>query len=93
MKTLEENNREIANFMGWREQTDPTEKWFGNWFDGNYRMDRLHFYLSWDSLMPVVGKISNSCEEPEELDELKYALLSNDIDTAYKFVLDYIKNY
>ena len=45
---------------------------------------------SWNWLMPCIGKISNQCEEPAELDSLKYALLCNDINTAYEFVVDYI---
>ena len=48
------------------------------------------FHRSWDWLMPCIGKISNECEEPEELDELKYALLCNDIETAWKFVVNYL---
>ena len=47
---------------------------------------------SWERLMPVVGKISKECEEPEELDGLKYALLCDDINTAYEFVVDYIQS-
>jgi len=46
---------------------------------------------SWDCLMPVVGKISSNCEEPEELDGLKYALLSDDIETAWEFIVDRLK--
>lgn len=49
------------------------------------------FETSWDWLMPVIGKISNQCEEPEELDGLKYALLCNDIETAFQFVVDYLR--
>ena len=41
--------------------------------------------------MPVVGKISSNCEEPEELDGLKYALLSDDIETAWEFIVDRLK--
>ena len=50
----------------------------------------LKYNSDWNWLMPCIGKISNECEEPEELDDLKYALLFNDIDTAYKFVVDYL---
>jgi len=48
------------------------------------------YSTSWDWLMPVVGKISTECENPDELDPLKHALLCNDIDTAYDFVVDYL---
>ena len=50
----------------------------------------VKYHLSWDWLMPVIGKISSNCEEPEELDDLKYALLCDDIETAWKFVVDYL---
>lgn len=53
-------------------------------------VEDLKFNSSWDWLMPCIGKISNICEEPEELDGLKYALLCNDIETAWNFVVDYL---
>ena len=52
--------------------------------------DMMKYHSSWDWLMPVIGKISNQCEEPEELDGLKYALLCDDINTAWVFVVDYL---
>lgn len=52
----------------------------------------IKFHSSWDWLIPCIGKISHQCEEPEELDGLKYALLCDDINTAWKFVVDYLKN-
>lgn len=48
------------------------------------------YHNSWDWLMPCIGKISNVCEEPEELDGLKYALLTNNIEEAWKFVVNYL---
>lgn len=60
---LEEANREIAKFLGWEEQTDPTERFFGCWFDENgIRQTQgskviLSFHSGWDALMPVIQKI------------------------------------
>lgn len=54
---------------------------------------QLKFHSSWDWLMPVIGKISNGCEEPEELDGLKYALLTNNINESWRFVVEFIKWY
>ena len=52
----------------------------------------MKYHTSWDWLMPVIGKISNQCEEPEELDPLKYALLTDNIEEAWIFVVDYLKD-
>ena len=51
------------------------------------------FEESWDWLMPCIGKISNQCEEPDELDNLKYCLLTNNIEEAWKFVVNYLTYY
>ena len=53
----------------------------------------LLYHKSWDWLMPCIGKISNKCEEPEELDGLKYALLTNNIEEAWIFCIEFIKWY
>ncbi len=58
--------------------------------EGYFNGVRFKYHKSWNQLMPVIGIISNECEEPEELDGLKYALLCDDINTAYKFVVDYL---
>ena len=51
----------------------------------------FRYSTSWDALMPVIGKISLSCEEMDELDSLKYYLLCNNIGGAYRWVIDYLK--
>ena len=50
----------------------------------------FRFHSSWEWLMQCIGKISNNCENPDELDSLKYSLLCNDIETAWKFVVSYL---
>lgn len=76
-----EGNKIIAEFMG------------GNINNIDFYRDfsGCEYYSSWNWLMPVIGKISNQCEEPDELDWVRNALLCNDINTAYEFVVDYIK--
>lgn len=76
MENIEENNKLIAEFMS------------GSKVETHHNQ----FHTSWNELMPVVGKLSNIIEEPEELDELRMALLCNDIDTAYNNVVDLINN-
>lgn len=86
-------NELIAEFLGF-------QKTKIGWFDSDgvinlpytkdNTFDELLFDKSWDWIMPCVGKISNECEEPEELDKLKYALLTNNLAEAFLFITDYI---
>ena len=99
-----EGNKLIAEFMGSSFKTykkghirkdSVTVCYFDDGmspFSGGVSIENLKYHSSWDWLMPCIGKISNKCEEPEELDGLKYALLCCDIDTAYNFVVDYLEN-
>lgn len=91
-----EGNKLIAKFMGGHLSDHPELNGIKVWHGYDLVEGRLNlpttltFHSSWDWLMPCIGKISNECEEPEELDGLKYALLCNDIDTAWRFVVDYL---
>ena len=92
---IKENNKLIGEFMGDIFKTNFTvgsdlvpEGWLrklDNMHHGN-----LKYHSSWDWLMSCIAKISNVCEEPEELDGLKYALLTNNIEEAWKFVVNYL---
>lgn len=91
--TTTEGNKLIAEFMG---LSYCVKHMYTGWYknhEHNHRIcdyDGLKYHSSWDWLMPAIGKISNQCEEPEELDGLKYALLCDDINTAWVFVVDYL---
>ena len=58
-----ENNKLIAEFMGWKLQDNPTERWYGSYKEQNGILHKntnkepLLFHTSWDWLMPVVDKI------------------------------------
>jgi hypothetical protein len=93
-KEIDEGNRLIAEYMGYK-------IWYGNGTQINVETspqrcqpirEWAEYYTDWNWLMPCIGKISNQCEEPDELDNLKYALLTNNIEEAYKFVVNYIEN-
>lgn len=92
-----EGNKLIAEFMEYRFKNQ-SKYWCIYPLDDNsflrnlgwVEFNNLKFHLSWDWLMPCIGKISNVCEEPEELDGLKYALLTNNIEEAWKFVVNYL---
>lgn len=59
---MKENNL-IADFMGWKLQDNPTERWYGSYREPNGILHKntdkepLLFHTSWDWLMPVVEKI------------------------------------
>jgi hypothetical protein len=59
-----ENNKLIAEFMGFELQTNPKERWFGQYFTipneaWSNRIELLHFDTDWNWLMQVVEKIEN----------------------------------
>ena len=47
---------------------------------------QVKYHSSWDWLMPVVAKISES-EPDEDLDGLKYDLLTNNIEDVWGFIV------
>lgn len=97
-----DNNRLIAEFMGGKigkggtnknpayinvPITHPdgqTQKW-------TLAAKELRYNTSWDWLMPVIDKIKNECEEPEELDSLKDVIWWGTISDVYKEVCELIK--
>jgi hypothetical protein len=59
-----ENNKLLAEFMGFKLQQDPNERWFGQYFTtpNNVwvnRIELLHFDTDWNWLMEVVEKIES----------------------------------
>lgn len=55
-----ENNKLFAEFLGWKQQTHPKERWFGQWFKPNYgwiKENELSIDSDWNNLMNVVEKI------------------------------------
>ena len=55
---------------------------------------KVYFYdTSWDWLMPVVQKVSSLCDEPYELDNMKHALLTGDIESVYDDVVEFINEH
>jgi hypothetical protein len=76
-----EKNVIVAKFMGYKEQTDPTERWFGLFYKPNYGWiseRELSFDSDWNNLMELRDKlqlvddsryqidITNSCKVYED---------------------------
>ena len=89
------DNKLIAEFMGWT-PCDPNDStMYANPQDESdvWSTDDMIFNASWDELMPVVEKLSSLCYEPCELDNMKHALLTGDIESVYDDVVEFIKEY
>jgi len=54
--------------------------------------EKCEYRSNWNWLMPVVGKLSNNSEEPEEMDGLRMCLLCNDIEEAFNEVASLISD-
>ena len=87
------DNKLIAEFMGvpQGEHTHFMVEPFA--LESYANVDDLKYDISWDWLMPVVQKVSSLCDEPCELDNMKHALLTGDIESVYDDVVEFIKEY
>jgi hypothetical protein len=101
METIE-NNKLIAEFIGCKEQKDPTKRWFGQFFNthgeriGGSRKEPLLYHTSWDWLMPVYNK----CMKSKQLrgdDEYRTLLIDGviaaDREQLHQAVVEFIKWY
>ena len=97
MKTIEENNRMIAEFMG--QLTKENNVDFGDRpFDGYclHRIEKARYHESWDWLMPCVVKCFDVIDEEPSGDlsfKLNDALLETNIESLYKVVVEIVEWY
>jgi len=93
MKTLEEKNRMIAEFMGIVESSIDGQFWTEKSHEGFGigKLVGLKYHSSWDWLMPVVEKIESVNEGvPQQL--LNVSLFSY-IEDVYNAVVEFIEWY
>lgn len=100
MKTTEENNRMIAEFIGWKPYNGLNPKWNGSFdtnslFPVNATVEKreLKFDTSWDWLMPVVEKIYSLEIEDELVLLVRDALAEANIKDTYQAVIQFIEWY
>lgn len=100
MKTIEENNKLIAEFM----ELNTTKfnsgivNYYRKEFNSGtwYEEHELSYNLSWDWLMPVAHEIILSRDEQNadwDLTDLMYALTTTNMELIYKAVVEFIKFY
>jgi hypothetical protein len=73
------DNKLIANFM----------------FEETMPINQMRYHSSWDWLMPVANEIIKSRDEQNadwDLNDLKYALCTTNIEYVYKAVVEFIKD-
>lgn len=56
---IQEYNKLCAEFLGWKYQSNPLERWYGQWFHVQ-REERLYFDSDWNWIHEVKASICNS---------------------------------
>ena len=91
---MESSNKLIAEFMGFKEHEG--SYYLPLYNGGDWVPDvELDYHTSWDWLMPVANEIIKSRDEQNtswNLNNLKYALGTTNIEYVYKAVVEFIKN-
>ena len=94
-----DKNIEIARFLGYKEQKDPTESYFGNFFKPNYgwvNLKELDFHSNWNTLIEATRECLVGEANYEEQDYYTYiepiydGLTNQDISTLFNAVYDII---
>ena len=99
MENIMENNKLIAEFMGYEIQKDPTERFFGRYKSpiGVWHKEiDLSFHHDWNWLMEVINKITTTEEfkDEYEFNQLFWETFNQlDIDEIYTQVISFIKWY
>ena len=108
MRTIEEKNRMIAEFMGFKPENEVVN--FGAKSVIAYQIEpkrtdgftnltydfMLKYHKSWDWLMPVVEEIYNTGldeQNTNEIGDVTHALLDVDINALHNAVVEFIEMY
>jgi hypothetical protein len=97
MKTIEEKNCMIAEFMGGtyvhETNTSFAHVKISGYIKGSFLLHELSYHSSWDWLMPVVEQIDHIEYESERLDIIDNAIKTRVIGDVHKAVCEFIKMY
>jgi len=98
-----EENKLIAEFLGWKLQDNPTDRWYGSYREPNGILHKntdkepLLFHTSWDWLMPVVAKITRdekylgNVYREHLMDIVPYGYEEDTCDAVVEFIKQYNK--
>jgi hypothetical protein len=105
MKTAE-NNKLIAEFMGFKLQDNPNERFYNKWiinsnaYGGRYSFEDFYFDTDWNWLMEVVDKIYQTDLYYDKYIDFNSSMidsgkikLSTNIQNVYNQVVEFIKWY
>mgnify|MGYP006169546615 CR=1 FL=1 len=94
MKNIENNNKLIAEFMGFTEDSkdlyliDDYNLRSEDEYQATY-VSEMKFRTSWDWLMVVVEEIDH--HQYEAIDSIEYAIATRSLKNTYQAVVEYIK--
>lgn len=94
-----ENNKLIAEFMGFKLQDNPNERFYNKWvinsnaYGGRYNFEEFYFDVDWNWLMQVVEKIKSLVSESEFNYRIGKHLLNLNIEGVYNGCVAFIKWY
>ena len=94
-----ENNKLIAEFMGFKLQQDPNERWFGQYFTTPNdvwanRIELLHFDTDWNWLVEVVKKCYLlDTSTGAHYEAIYYSFADLDIKKTYNACVEFVKHY
>ena len=101
-----ETNKIIAEFMGFKLQDNPNERFFNRWlinsnaYGGRYNFEEFYFDVDWNWLMEVVEKIYEMDLYYDKYIDYNSSMISSGkitlgtrIERVYEQVVEFIKWY